>query len=69
MEAYKGASFYGRAEEITGKDECVRIYRALGEKYFGAPDHPKFVEIYGEQDNEETVYMRLKIEDGLAWEY
>jgi nitroimidazol reductase NimA-like FMN-containing flavoprotein (pyridoxamine 5'-phosphate oxidase superfamily) len=69
MDGYKGASFYGRAEEITDRDECVRIYRALGEKYFGAPDHPKFIEIYGPQDNEDTAYLRLKVEDGFTWEY
>ena len=67
--SYKGASFYGRAEEITDAGERANIYRALGEKYFGAADHPKFVEIYGQPDDEATVYMRLKAEDSLTWEY
>jgi len=30
---------------------------------------PKFVEIYGEVDDAETVYWCLKAQDVFAWEY
>jgi nitroimidazol reductase NimA-like FMN-containing flavoprotein (pyridoxamine 5'-phosphate oxidase superfamily) len=66
---YKGASFAGRAEEVTGEEVRARIHRGLGEKYFGSTDHPKFIEIYGQADDVETVYVRLKGEDGISWEY
>jgi nitroimidazol reductase NimA-like FMN-containing flavoprotein (pyridoxamine 5'-phosphate oxidase superfamily) len=66
---YKGASFAGRAEEITDSELRARIHRALGEKYFGSNEHPKFIEIYGQADDAETVYLRLKAEDGISWEY
>lgn len=67
--SYKGASFHGRAKEVADGAERAAIHRALGEKYFGSPDHPKFIEIYGQPTDEATVYMRLKAEDVLAWEY
>jgi nitroimidazol reductase NimA-like FMN-containing flavoprotein (pyridoxamine 5'-phosphate oxidase superfamily) len=67
--SYKGVSMYGRAEEVTDGETRANIYRALSIKYFGSADHPKFKEIYGEPDDRETVYMRLKGEDGISWEY
>lgn len=66
---YKGVSMYGKAEEITDKRLRARIYRALGEKYFGSPDHPKHIEIWGEVNDPASVYMRLNTEDGFWWEY
>jgi nitroimidazol reductase NimA-like FMN-containing flavoprotein (pyridoxamine 5'-phosphate oxidase superfamily) len=66
---YKGASMYGRAEEVTDLDKRAEVYYALGNKYFGSADDPKFVEIYGEVDDDQTVYFRLRAEDGIAWEY
>ena len=66
---YKGMSMFGQAEEVTDKKVRAKIYRALGEKYFGSADDPKHHEIWGEVDNSETVYMRLKAEDGSYWEY
>jgi hypothetical protein len=69
MTAYKGASFWGRAEEVTHSDLRANIYRALGEKYFGSTDHPKFIEIFGQVDSPGVVYLRLRAEDNLAWEY
>jgi nitroimidazol reductase NimA-like FMN-containing flavoprotein (pyridoxamine 5'-phosphate oxidase superfamily) len=66
---YKGASFYGVAEEVTDSGLRAAVYRKLGEKYFGSESHPKFVEIYGEVDDAATVYWRLKAEDVFAWEY
>ncbi|MEW6211561.1 MAG: pyridoxamine 5'-phosphate oxidase family protein [Acidobacteriota bacterium] len=69
MSAYKGASFRGRAEEVTDSALRANIYNALGNKYFGSPDHPKYVELYGEVDNPEVVYLRLRVENSLTWEY
>ena len=66
---YKGVSMYGQAEKVTDGQERAEIHRALGMKYFGAVDHPQFKEIYGEADDAETVYLRLKGEDGISWEY
>ena len=66
---YKGVSMYGKAEEITDKRLRARIYRAFGEKYFGSPDHPKHIEIWGEVNDPGSVYMRLNTEDGFWWEY
>jgi nitroimidazol reductase NimA-like FMN-containing flavoprotein (pyridoxamine 5'-phosphate oxidase superfamily) len=68
-ESYKGASFSGKAEAVRDEGERARIYQALGVKYFGSPDHPEFVKIFGRVDDAETVYLRLKAEDGLFWEY
>lgn len=69
MTAYKGASMRGMAEEVTDSELRARIYEALGKKYFGSTEHPKFIEIYGAANDTETVYFRLKAEDGLTWEY
>jgi len=66
---YKGASFAGSVEEVSDTGMRARIYRALGEKYFGSADHPGFVELYGQADNAETVYLKLKAEDLISWEY
>ena len=66
---YKGVSVYGRAEEATDTETRANIHRALAIKYFGSADDPKFKEIYGEPDDQGTVYLRLKGEDGTSWEY
>lgn len=66
---YKGVSMFGQAEEVTAPKLRAKIYRALGEKYFGTADHPKHIEIWGEADDPQSVYMRLKAEDGSWWEY
>jgi nitroimidazol reductase NimA-like FMN-containing flavoprotein (pyridoxamine 5'-phosphate oxidase superfamily) len=68
-EHYKGASFTGSVEEVSDPRMRARIYRALGEKYFGSADHPGFVELYGQADNAETAYMKLKADGLFAWEY
>src|SRR5258708_7465874 len=59
---YKAWSAYGTAEDITDAETRERVYRALGIKYFGAPDHPKFIEIYGQIEDPATVYWRLNPE-------
>jgi nitroimidazol reductase NimA-like FMN-containing flavoprotein (pyridoxamine 5'-phosphate oxidase superfamily) len=66
---YKGISLQGRAEEVTDRRLRAAAYHALSMKYFGSPAHPKFVEIYGQVDDEETVYLRLSPESGFSWEY
>jgi nitroimidazol reductase NimA-like FMN-containing flavoprotein (pyridoxamine 5'-phosphate oxidase superfamily) len=66
---YKGASMRGRAEEVSDPTWRARVYDALGRKYFGAADDPQFIEIFGDVDDAETVYLRLIPEDGLTWEY
>ena len=66
---YKGASMCGRAEKLDERELVAEIYRQLGMKYFGSADHPEFVKIYGQADDKETVYFRLRPEDGTSWEY
>jgi nitroimidazol reductase NimA-like FMN-containing flavoprotein (pyridoxamine 5'-phosphate oxidase superfamily) len=66
---YKGVSMFGQAEHVADRKLQAKIYRAMGEKYFGAADHPKHIEIWGGVDDPESVYMRLKAEDGSWWEY
>ena len=66
---YKGVSMFGEAEEVTDRKLRARIYRALGEKYYGSADHPKHIEVWGEVGNPSSVFMRLKPEDGFGWEY
>ncbi len=66
---YKGVSRYGHAEEVTDADQRATVYNALGVKYFGSTDDPNFLEIYGQVDNQDTLYMRLKEDGGNSWEY
>jgi nitroimidazol reductase NimA-like FMN-containing flavoprotein (pyridoxamine 5'-phosphate oxidase superfamily) len=66
---YKGVSRRGRVEEVSDSTWRARVYVALGKKYFGATDDPKLIEIFGNVDDAETVYLRLVPEDGLTWEY
>jgi nitroimidazol reductase NimA-like FMN-containing flavoprotein (pyridoxamine 5'-phosphate oxidase superfamily) len=66
---YWGVSAYGRVEQVTDPELRARIYSELGVKYFGSPEHEKFVEIYGEMNDAETVYFRLKQEGASTWEY
>jgi hypothetical protein len=66
---YRGASFSGRAERIEDKATRAKTYRALGMKYFGSVDHPKFVEIYGQQDDPAAIYFKLKPKTASSWEY
>jgi nitroimidazol reductase NimA-like FMN-containing flavoprotein (pyridoxamine 5'-phosphate oxidase superfamily) len=66
---YKGASLRGRAEEIRDAPKRARVFEALGRKYFCTADHPEFVEIFGQVDDADTVYVRLVPEDVSTWEY
>ena len=66
---YKGAAMCGRVAEVRDATVRARVYEALGRKYFGASDHPRFIEIFGHVDDPETVYLRLSPTDGLTWEY
>lgn len=65
---YKGVSVYGNAGEITG-EQAAAVYEGLGKKYFGTTDDPTFKQIYGEVDNADTGYLRLKPEGVFSWEY
>jgi len=65
---YQGAAMRRHAAEVSEATARARVYEALGRKYFGAPEHPRFVEIFGHVDDPETVYVRLVPEDGLTWE-
>jgi nitroimidazol reductase NimA-like FMN-containing flavoprotein (pyridoxamine 5'-phosphate oxidase superfamily) len=66
---YKGASMRGRAEEVRESVWRAKVYDALGQKYFGAADHAEFVNIFGQVDDPETVYVRLAPDAALTWEY
>ena len=66
---YKGASMAGTARRVQDTKTRRRVYRLLGEKYFGSPDHSEFVEIYGEADDPMSAYFCLTPERILAWEY
>lgn len=66
---YKGVSMFGQAEEVTDRKLRAKIYRALGEKYYGSANHPKHIEVWGAVDDASSVFMRLKAEDGFWWEY
>ena len=65
---YKGVSLHGSAEEATG-EQVASVYNELGKKYFGTTHDPTFKQIYGEVDNAETGYLRLKPEGVFSWEY
>jgi nitroimidazol reductase NimA-like FMN-containing flavoprotein (pyridoxamine 5'-phosphate oxidase superfamily) len=66
---YKGLSERGHVEEVTNTATRQQVYDALSVKYFGSTGHPKFVEIYGQVSDEDTVYWRLIAEDRISWEY
>src|SRR5262245_9259022 len=66
---YKAISEVGKAVELKDPRSRSAAYRALSQKYFKRPAHPKFVEIYGEADDPETVYFLLEPQDGTGWEY
>jgi nitroimidazol reductase NimA-like FMN-containing flavoprotein (pyridoxamine 5'-phosphate oxidase superfamily) len=66
---YKGATFSGSAESIGDQATRVKVYQALGMKYFGSVDHPEFVKLYGQPDDAATTYFRLKPKTGSSWEY
>lgn len=69
QEGYKGASMRGRAGEVRDAVERAAVHTALGLKYYGSPEHPRFLEIFGQADDPETIYLQLVPEDGLTWEY
>ena len=66
---YKGASMRGRAEEVRDPSGRARAYEALRQKYFGAADAAEFVNIFGQVDDPESVYVRLVPDAALTWEY
>jgi len=66
---YKGATFTGAVESVEDRQTRGRVYNALGLKYYGTVDDPKFVEIYGQQDDAATTYFKLKPKSASSWEY
>jgi nitroimidazol reductase NimA-like FMN-containing flavoprotein (pyridoxamine 5'-phosphate oxidase superfamily) len=66
---YKGVSMRGRAEEVRDPSGRARVYEALRQKYFGAADAAEFVNIFGQVDDPESVYVRLVPNAALTWEY
>jgi len=42
---------------------------ALGMKYFGAADDAEFINIFGQVDDPESVYVRLIPDAALTWEH
>jgi hypothetical protein len=59
----------GRAEEVRDPSQRARIYEALRRKYFAAAEAAEFVNIFGEVDDPESVYVRLLPDAALTWEY
>jgi nitroimidazol reductase NimA-like FMN-containing flavoprotein (pyridoxamine 5'-phosphate oxidase superfamily) len=66
---YKGASMRGIAEEVREATWRARVYDALGKKYFGAASDAEFVNVFGQVDDPETVYVRLIPDAALTWEH
>jgi nitroimidazol reductase NimA-like FMN-containing flavoprotein (pyridoxamine 5'-phosphate oxidase superfamily) len=66
---YKGASMRGIAEEVREATWRARVYDALGKKYFGAASGAEFVNVFGQVDDPETVYVRLIPDAALTWEH
>jgi nitroimidazol reductase NimA-like FMN-containing flavoprotein (pyridoxamine 5'-phosphate oxidase superfamily) len=67
--SYKGASMRGRVAEVHTPTERARVYEAMGKKYYGSPEHPGFIDIFGQVDDPATVYLQLVPDHGLTWEY
>jgi nitroimidazol reductase NimA-like FMN-containing flavoprotein (pyridoxamine 5'-phosphate oxidase superfamily) len=66
---YKGASMRGFADEVREAAWRARVYDALGKKYFGAADDVEFINIFGQVDDPESVYVRLIPDAALTWEH
>jgi nitroimidazol reductase NimA-like FMN-containing flavoprotein (pyridoxamine 5'-phosphate oxidase superfamily) len=66
---YQGASMRGLAEEVREVTWRARVYDALGKKYFGAADDAEFINIFGQVDDPESVYVRLTPDAALTWEH
>jgi nitroimidazol reductase NimA-like FMN-containing flavoprotein (pyridoxamine 5'-phosphate oxidase superfamily) len=66
---YQGVSLRGHAEEVHDAAWRATIYEALGKKYFGAADDAEFINIFGQVDDPEAVYVRLTPDATLTWEH
>jgi hypothetical protein len=66
---YQGVSMRGQAEEVRDAAWRAKVYDALGKKYFGAADDAQFVNIFGQADDPETVYVGLTPNAALTWEH
>src|SRR5262245_53714755 len=56
---YQGVSMRGLAEEVREASGRARVYDALGQKYFGTADEAEFINVFGQVDDPESVYVRL----------
>ena len=66
---YQGVSMRGHAEEVREPTGRAKVYDALGKKYFGTADVAEYVNIFGQVDDPETVYVRLTPNATLTWEH
>jgi nitroimidazol reductase NimA-like FMN-containing flavoprotein (pyridoxamine 5'-phosphate oxidase superfamily) len=66
---YQGVSMRGIAEEVRDENRRARVYEAMGQKYFGAADDAEFINIFGQVDDPESVYVRLIPDAALTWEH
>jgi nitroimidazol reductase NimA-like FMN-containing flavoprotein (pyridoxamine 5'-phosphate oxidase superfamily) len=66
---YQGVSLRGHAEEVHDAAWRATVYEALGKKYFGAADDAEFINIFGQVDDPEAVYVRLIPDATLTWEH
>jgi nitroimidazol reductase NimA-like FMN-containing flavoprotein (pyridoxamine 5'-phosphate oxidase superfamily) len=66
---YQGISMRGLAEEVGEATWRARVYNASERKYFGAADDTEFINIFGQVDDPESVYVRLIPEAALTWEH
>jgi hypothetical protein len=66
---YKGTSMRGLAEEVRETTQRARVYNALGRKYFGGADDAEFINIFGQVDDPESVYVGLVPDAALTWEH
>jgi nitroimidazol reductase NimA-like FMN-containing flavoprotein (pyridoxamine 5'-phosphate oxidase superfamily) len=66
---YQGVSMRGLAEEAREASNRARVYHALGQKYFGTADEAEFIDVFGQVDDPESVYVRLTPDAALTWEH
>jgi nitroimidazol reductase NimA-like FMN-containing flavoprotein (pyridoxamine 5'-phosphate oxidase superfamily) len=66
---YQGVSIRGLAEEVRETSARARVYQALGQKYYGNANAPEFIDVFGQVDDPESVYVRLTPEASLMWEH
>ena len=66
---YQGVSMRGLVEEVREASRRASVYNALGQKYFGTADEAEFINVFGQVDDPESVYVRLTPDAALTWEH